>query len=175
MNLQTSSITFEQFSKRKEQRESELKKRITRRKRKGFPEYYSIDLDLVPVIEAWKELPFSYVWISCSGTPEEHDKDGVMKGYFPVEWEGETEGPQGYILAHTFKQHKDFRDFDLRLRNLEGADLSKSLDLGMPCLQGCYKHHLTFPVPREAQKRDRQYLEKRWTELKDFLDSFRGR
>ena len=166
-------VTWQEFQDRKLNSLQEILERTESRIREGKPSDYNIDLDLLPILNAWNSIPFNYTFCSASGTMKEHRTHECRNGLG-----GE---PHGFIWAHSFQNHPDFEKFNKLILRLEWFDSSSSkpdenYNLGSKYEtknKGLYRYALKIWVPQEEINKSDFYLNKNWKDLKNKLIRFR--
>lgn len=151
------TITWQEFQRRKDRERKEILQRVATRVEDGYSSHYSLDLDMLPIINEWDKVPFSFTISSCSGTPTEHRREG----YSPVNGYGGN--PDAWFLAHSYMDHPLFPRFKELVENTVGnkADLSKSHVHGQGGYEGIYLHIVDVRVPEEIKQRgDLKYLDR---------------
>ena len=163
------TITWQEFQERKDQERRKILQRAATRVESGYSSHYSLDLDMLPIINELDKIPFSFTIFSCSGTPKEHRSEE----YSPVN--GLKENPDAILYAHSYMVHPLFPKFkDLVERIVEDkADLSKSCAHGGKGYEGIYLHIVNIRVPEEIkQKGDLEYLDRFWKYFKSGIEDF---
>ncbi len=171
------TISWKEFQSRKHEERKEILKLVASRIEEGHDFNYNLDLDIVPLVNTWDDIPFSFTIDSCSGTPKEH---GWRKGY--GHYAGLETNPNAALTAHSYIAHPLFERFKIFLEESlsEKADLSKSNVHGLEGYEGIYLHSISVWVPEEIkQSGDLKYLDKFWKDfhnnLKEFISDYRYR
>lgn len=163
-------ISWEEFQIRKNRSRKEILEAIASRIMFGHPSTHSLDLDLVPILNSWDDLPFSFtIYPSCSGTPKEHGDD-----HYP-HVNHCKENPSAILMAHSYMPHPLFRSFNDFLGNyLNGkAVLKRSSEHGEKGYEGVYLHVIDIWVPEEVKQRGNlEYLDRFWEDFRKELDGF---
>jgi len=164
------TVTWKEFQKRKERNRIDVLDKAALRVERGRPSHIALDLDMLPIINRWDKIPFSYTVSSCSGTPIEHDRGG----YGPVN--GQPGGPHAMLYTNSFIAHPRFERFKSFLETyLSGkADTSKSSPHDQEEFMGIYLHVIKVQVPEAViEAGNLEYLDIFWkdfhTELKRFV------
>jgi hypothetical protein len=164
-------MKWEEFQGMKHKELRDVLKRYEKRMKYRRPDLNSLDRDMLPVILAWDDIPFSFTIEGCSGTPGEHKH---KNGYSPVG--GCKCNPHAYLLALSYMGHPKFNDFrDFLENNLSGkADISESHERDQWGSGGIYLHVINLWVPEKVQQSgDLEYLDRFWegfeTELERYL------
>jgi len=163
------TISWQEFQTRKNRARKEILVRAAARVESGYPSHYNLDLDLLPILNTWDNIPFSFPVHSCSGTPKEHGR----KEYRHVN--GLQENPNAYFDAHSYMAHPGFGSFKELLESyLSGkADFHKSGLHDLEGYEGIYVNTININVPEEIVKRgDLEYLDRFWKEFNLVLERY---
>ena len=122
---------------------------------------------MLPIINTWDDLPFSFTTMSCSGTLKEHPR----KKYGPVN--GYIGNPHALIFGHSYMAHPTFNRFNNFLEDVldEKEKLSRSEPFDNEEFKGIYLHIIDIFVPKE-HKKDSEYLVNFWKDFHTELGSF---
>lgn len=165
------TITWQEFQINKERSRKEILQAAADRVSFGYRSTCNLDLDLLPILNSWDNLPFSYtIYPSCSGTPKEHQRDSYLSS-------GHKENPNAYLFAHSYISHPLFEGFkDFLESYLKGkAVLTRSCVHDQEGYEWIYLHVIDIWVPEEIkQSKDLEYLDRFWANFKKNLDDFVG-
>jgi hypothetical protein len=102
---------------------------------------------MLPILNEWDKISFSFTISSFSGTPTEHRREG----YSPVN--GYQGNPDAWFFAHSYMNHPLFPRFkDLVENTVYGkADLTKSDVYGLEGYEGIYLHVVNVRVLEEVK------------------------
>lgn len=162
-------ISWQEFKERKERARKKLLRAAASRVEFGFSSHVDLDLDLLPVLNSWDDIPFSFTFQSCSGTPKEHRREEYRH------FNGLKENPNAYLAAHSYIAHPHFPMFKRFLEEylIGKADFHKSEIHGLEGYEGIYLHLIDINVPEDVKTSgDLQYLDRFWKEFQSRLDQF---
>lgn len=164
MTEKLETISWQEFQRRKE-----ILEEAAKRVELGCTSHECLDLDMLPILNKWDDIPYSFTISSCSGTPKEHGR----KEYHGVN--GLDINPNATLLAHSYIAHPAFAKFKEFLEDyLQGkADLSRSSVHSLKGYERIYLHSIRLWVPEEVkQAGDLEYLDRFWKEFHNELERF---
>ena len=163
------TISWQEFQSRKEKARKDILTYTANRLEGIGGRNQSIDLDLVPFLNAWDDITFSFPITSCSGTPKEHS---YRKGYGRVN--GHMDNPHAIFMAHSYMAHPYFEMFKSHLEEyLEGKADNKSQVHSLDGYEGIYLHIVSVRLPKEILKgNDMEFLERFWKDFKENIEDF---
>lgn len=168
----STKVSLELFNSRKEKELQGILDRTNSRLKEDHHSDYNIDLDILPVLNAWNKILFTYTMNSASGTMKEHGTHECRNGVL-----GE---PHGFIHAYSFQKHPLFEKFRQGLSELSGFDTSLSkpgeneyyFEICTSQDKGLYVHLLRIWAPKKDINKDDSYLITHWKKLELYLNNF---
>ena len=136
----------------------------------GYSSHINLDLDMLPILNTWNQIPFSFTIGCCSGTPSEHSH---REGYSPVN--GLQGNPHAFLSAHSYMAHPSFGKFKLFLEDYlsDKADIKKSESHGLTGYEGIYLHMIDLWVPEQViASKDLEHLDRFWKDFNSELRKF---
>ncbi|MFT4303754.1 MAG: hypothetical protein ACMXYG_04255 [Candidatus Woesearchaeota archaeon] len=161
-NNLASRVSWDEFQRRKDYARKEILTHAAARVLHDSPSRYTLDLKLLPVLNAWDDIPFSFTVFSCSGIPQEHNETN----YSPVN--GLQGNPHALIHAHSYTAHPLFLRFNNFLeKSLEGkGDVHRSGPMKGEYYSGIFLHVIHIDVPKVTQDNaDLDYLTNLWNDF----------